>query len=286
MNKDQDLDFKHYLLTEYNLDYSGFTNKEYTCDDNWHTFRNQLFEDYCVPSVKAQVNQTFEWVIFFNDDKKNKYREFLNRVNNKSDTVHFIFVKPDESHVRLFREYLTSTHTHRYLITTRMDNDDCISKDFIDSIQKKFSELKSGNKADDLIINVGNGYQYELKFPYRKAVVNNYHYSPFVTHVFKTDDSLKTVLDQPHHLWENHLDSVEIDSRLYWTQVIHQNNLANRVLSLKLLPVLLDSRFPVIKKTTINNYWFGLLFYPLQFLITLAHRILEKIKREMRNRGS
>lgn len=273
---------KHYLLTEYNLDYSAFTDQSYICDEEWHTYRNKIFEDYCIPSVESQSNQNFEWAIFFNEDKRKKYQLFLNRIQNKVNNIIFFFVSPTESHVDLFSQYISSKNIEGYLLTTRMDNDDCISTNFVESIHKKFFELNSAGKADDLIINVGNGYQYEFVFPFRKAMIYDYDFSPFVTHVYKLNGNIETVLNHPHHLWENHSVSVELSSEENWIQLIHGKNLANRVLSLKLLPVINDRRFPVIKKAPKNNYFFGLIFYPIQIMYTIYQRIIDKIRRVMK----
>ena len=69
--------FKHYLITRFNLradNWEGTTNNEQLLTDEWMDNRMWLFENFCFPSVIGQTNQNFEWLLFFDSNTKEIYK--------------------------------------------------------------------------------------------------------------------------------------------------------------------------------------------------------------------
>src|SRR5437868_2579387 len=58
-------DFCHLLLTQFNVAQIPSEAKKST-DLDWLKHRFDLFERYCYPTVRAQVNATFRWLVFLN----------------------------------------------------------------------------------------------------------------------------------------------------------------------------------------------------------------------------
>lgn len=274
-----DKDFTHLLLTRFNLDFSPYTHTPYLCDDQWHQDRFKLFNRYCLPSVINQTIQNFEWIIFFNEEKRELYTSFIRETEKALKNVRFLFVKPEEDHRQRLVRYIKKNYSSDYLITTRIDNDDCISSHFMESIQEKFMERRDAFDHE-YVLNAGTGYQYEVKFPFRKALIKDYKYSPFLSLFSKLKgcDEINTVLKHAHHRWEEYETSEEMPDHPYWTQIIHENNVSNRILSLNLYVRISDKHFPVLIDTPRNQWWFGLLLLPVQITMTVIKRISEKIK--------
>lgn len=251
------------------------------CDEEWHKDRFELFNRFCLPSILQQTSSNFKLLIFFNEEKREKYQEFIEETIKSDADVEFLFVKPGEDHRVFLNEYIIDHITSNYLITTRMDNDDCIAVDFVESIQKEFNFMKGGFEGDYTILNAGNGYQFETKFPFRKSKREGYSYSPFVSLVSKMDlaKSIVTVLSHSHLNWRNFSEAKELPEKTYWTQIIHKKNVSNKILTLKLLPKISDPDFAVLANAPANNFWFGVFMLPIQFVITLFERVTEKIRK-------
>ena len=79
--------FQHYILTRFNLrrdDWTITKNNEKVLSDSWLKDRFELFENFCFNSVKNQTNQNFKWLVFFDsntpDNYKQKVKEFETRL--------------------------------------------------------------------------------------------------------------------------------------------------------------------------------------------------------------
>lgn len=273
--------FKHLLLIRFNLDYSPHTGNPYACDEEWHKERFELFQRFCLPSIIQQTSKNFKLLIFFNEEKQKKYHQFIEETKESDTDIDFFFVKPEEDHRAFLKKYINDNITSDYLITTRIDNDDAISVNFIESIQYEFTSIKDSLKGDHIILNAGNGYQFETKFPFRKSKRLGYNYSPFISLVSKIDPAKTTltVLSHSHLAWKGFSEAIELPVKMYWAQIIHKKNVSNKILTFQLLPNISDPDFPVLKGTPKNHFWFGVFMLPLQFIITLFQRVEEKVRK-------
>ena len=59
------MNYKHIILTRFNLQYDLLSDIH--IQDNWLEERFRLFEQYCFPSIIAQTNQQFDWVILLSE---------------------------------------------------------------------------------------------------------------------------------------------------------------------------------------------------------------------------
>ncbi len=58
--------FKHFVITLFNLKlWTQDKNNVSTRTDEWLEKRFELFENYCLPSLKAQTNKNFVWLCLF-----------------------------------------------------------------------------------------------------------------------------------------------------------------------------------------------------------------------------
>ncbi len=83
--------FEHFIITRFNLrqeNWDTTKNKTQINSEFWIKNRFELFDKYCFPTVKAQTNQNFKWLVFFDVQTPKEYREIV--VNYVRDYNNFI----------------------------------------------------------------------------------------------------------------------------------------------------------------------------------------------------
>lgn len=114
--------FKHYIITRFNF---GIYDRKDAGE--WMEYRIGLFEQYTLPSIKAQTNKNFTWVLCFDERTPGKIickYDYLDNVEIfYGRGKDWIKQKPAETD---------------WIITSRIDNDDFYHKDFVQNIQMEF----------------------------------------------------------------------------------------------------------------------------------------------------
>ncbi len=211
--------FSHILLTRFNTR----TSNRPAPDSRWLAHRFDLFDKYTFPSVRNQSNLNFIWLVFFDSETP---IEFRGKIATYAQWEKFVPCFIDELEIGLDAPQVVSPFVRdnihpdsKYLITTRIDNDDAVSIDFIESVQHEFSEQPFE------FVNFLNGYALCKKKLYRKRGDSN----PFLSLIELIDD-LRTVWYQAHRK-VNQVGKVrQIKSKPMWLQVIHGKNVSNKVL--------------------------------------------------------
>ena len=215
--------FKHLLITRFNLknpEWKQLTkNNESLLDDSWMNERLELFSNYCFPSVSNQTNQNFEWLLYFDsttsDTHKSKIAEIIgNTTNIKSFYIDGMPVF-NESIIKYVEENIST----EYLITSRIDNDDCIHKDFINEIQKHF------DKQDFLAIDNIEGYTLQIE-PNFILGKKEHIFNPFISLIEKNKNP-KTVWHYVHNMWKKEPRLIHVNEKRLWLSVIHGKNKVN-----------------------------------------------------------
>ena len=86
---------KHFLITRFNLKnpYWLDKNKEYyVLSDKWLNDRFDIFETYCLPSVKNQSNQNFILLVFFDVDTPKHYLSKIHMIAENFDNFKPVFI--------------------------------------------------------------------------------------------------------------------------------------------------------------------------------------------------
>lgn len=139
---------KHFLFTNFGV---GIT------DELWLNYRLDIFINTAIPSIIAQSNQNFEWHIFIDGRILGCHRVKLENVKRRLDNLHIHEVF---DYSRISREItrITSASDCKTLLTSRLDDDDCLHVEAIDFIQKsaKISLISS----EVAIIALKNGIEY------------------------------------------------------------------------------------------------------------------------------
>lgn len=216
--------FNHYLITRFNLradNWDVTKNNEQLLTDEWMDNRMWLFENFCFPSVVAQTNQIFEWLLYFDTNTKEVYK---NRIvillaNHKNVKVFFVDAMPSFK-PELLKYIAQETKEKPYLITTRIDNDDSIHVDFINEVQKQFNQQEY--RAIDFI--KGYSLQIEPNFILGKK---EQLFNPFISLIEKNDNP-KTAFHQDHRYWKRDKKVTQLGEKRMWLSIIHQRNKVNK----------------------------------------------------------
>jgi hypothetical protein len=183
---------------------------------DWLTHRFDLFERFCYPSVRAQTNTNFKWIVYLDVRTPNEFKKRIARLA-EWDRFKPCYVETYAETRLPMPEMLDSDASH--LITTTLDNDDAIATDLVAHIQDEFR----GQKFE--FINFTNGYRLDLLRTklYRHRVATN----PFIS-LIEEHNAPKTILGcGPHNqLTADFSTLCEIDSEPLWMQVIHDRNIA------------------------------------------------------------
>lgn len=216
--------FKHFLITRYNLRIPGWTatrNNE-PIDDNWMNHRFEIFSKYCLPSVVNQTNHDFTWLIFLNADTTEKHRQLITELILGQSNIRLVYVEEyKELLVKLKKTISSELHNEQYIITTRLDNDDCIRKDFVQLIQNEFAQ------QDKCIIDFPKGLSLEIE-PKIRLAYRRIRLNPFIS-LIENIHSFQTVMHYfKHRAWEKiNIRTKSIKNYRPWLQLVHDKNKLN-----------------------------------------------------------
>jgi hypothetical protein len=208
--------FTHLLLTRFNTPLNDRASPQ-RLEPEWLLPRLDLFERYCLSSVKAQRGAKFEWLVFCDDASPGWFRD---RLAAYGSVLNAIYISGPATDAVIAAAVKSSGFVRsQYLITTRLDNDDAISRDHFSLVQKAFQ------------------YQERqfLMFPfglqlYRGALYNVYWRSnPFLSLIERVgEDSEFTTVFCVRHDRITQQEKVRYLGRSpQWLQVLHAVNLGN-----------------------------------------------------------
>jgi hypothetical protein len=140
-----------------NIEHHVFTNLGVGVrDDIWLFYRYEIFQNTVFQSIKNQTTQNFIWHIFIDSELTNiiKYKIYNLFKSHKNYRVHEV---DDYSEISGHTEKLLS-NSSKYLITTRIDDDDLLHTTAIELIQEMACEYIDKFKIS--IVAFKNGIEY------------------------------------------------------------------------------------------------------------------------------
>lgn len=212
--------FTHYLVTRFNIRISGYGPESMNSPEmntEWLTERLRLFLKYCAPSVMEQTNKHFTWLIYLDHGTPQNITERIQFPEKDKITAELVFSKDFSMMLQDLVQKIKNSTTP-YVITSRLDNDDIISKYFIDDIQRAFQPHHG------MIINFTRGYEFNL----RKHVLTKWNArfkNQFISIIEKRESNdIKSIYGFPH--WRDPADSsiLNIAGQPYWIYIGHQLN--------------------------------------------------------------
>ena len=145
MNKQERIE--HYIITRFSIstgrkDFNGDLTKLF--DKHRLETRFLIFETFCLPSILGQTSKDFIWIIFVDPSLSKHYLNRLKNLVKGYSMIHVIKYSPniDLNSVNFIDRQIGKIST-KYVITTRLDDDDALSSGFIKKIQQDCQEFKN-----------------------------------------------------------------------------------------------------------------------------------------------
>lgn len=215
--------FKHFLITRFNLkvpDWQLTKNKESLLTEEWMAHRMELFENFCLPSVLSQSNQNFTWLIYFDTTTSLYFKNKISSIINGNKQIKLIYINGMSAFSAILKKNIQKkSEKIPYLITTRLDNDDCIHKDFVETIQQQF------NFQDFMAIDLTEGYSLQIE-PQVRLGKKTQLYNPFISLIEK-NNTPTTVCMRAHGKWKSENRIIHIKNKRVWLAIIHHKNKIN-----------------------------------------------------------
>lgn len=161
--------FTHYLVTRFNVRLHG-NGPEFIRPDakgtNWEEERMPLFTRYCAPSIAGQTSKDFTWLIYTDTETPDA---LLQKITSAIPALVNYLIVPVEGFDAMLVDLKTkcAQASTPYIITSRLDNDDAVSKNYIETIQAHFEP------RHNVVINLLGGVNYNT----RKNIFSHHRYS-------------------------------------------------------------------------------------------------------------
>lgn len=140
---------KHFVFTNFGIGIK---------DELWLSYRLEVFSNTALPSLANQSNQGFEWIIFVDDALPTLHRTRLETLLRASGLNARTLRVSDYTMVSREILRLIKDVDEAVLVTSRMDDDDCIHEHVIDLIQAEATS--EHNISEVLLISLKNGIEF------------------------------------------------------------------------------------------------------------------------------
>ena len=217
------MDYRHFIITRFNVNIYAIDFPK-RLEDTWLALRFELFQKYCFPTVRAQTDQDFTWLVLFDEETPARYRTMINVYARYANFTPvwcggYRTIMPPVA--RTMRELAPEAD---WFLTTRLDNDDGLSVAFVRCLHGVVDALteESLKPSDTLYINFPNGLQYNNGDFYDFRDVTN----AFVSLLERSHDP-HTVFWVDHPSIHDVAPVIQAETNPLWLQVVHDMNVYN-----------------------------------------------------------
>jgi hypothetical protein len=213
----------HVLLTRFNLPSEG-AERLIRAKEGWLRNRVELFEAYCLPSVLAQSNRNFQWIIYLDPESPEWLKDRMAKLNSQS--VFTLIYRARVSAEERTQDLKCVTGAQRdVLITTNLDNDDGLAVDFVERLQA----LRPG--TDRTAIYFTHGLIRQGPLLYLNKDPNNAFCS-----VRETWQAPVSCWADWHNRLGRSMPVLNVLGSPAWLQVVHGTNVSNRIRGVRIAP--------------------------------------------------
>jgi GT2 family glycosyltransferase len=207
----------HVILTRFNLPTPG-PEALIRAQDGWLRNRVALFEKYTVPSLRAQTEQSFRWIVYLDVESPQWLRDRLAPLIDEGLLTALYREEVGWADVARDARELTGA-TGDALLTTNLDNDDAVAADFVERLQDA-ARTEKGPVA----IFLRNGLIAHGMEVYLRDDRDNAFCS-----VSESWEDPQTAWRDWHTLLHTHFRTVNLGGDPGWLQVVHGQNVSNKV---------------------------------------------------------
>jgi len=150
--------FTHYLITRFNVKIDGYGPEYFppgVRNVSWEQERLPLFEHFCASTVAGQSTANFRWLIYCDTSTDIAILDEIRRIVAQVPGVGVFLVADFKKMISHLRDVCASSST-TYVITSRLDNDDGLGRDYIRMVQDHFEP------SDKVVLNLSGGVIYNM----------------------------------------------------------------------------------------------------------------------------
>ncbi|QDO93955.1 hypothetical protein FNB79_08140 [Formosa sediminum] len=215
--------FEHFIITRFNLRKEEWQTNKNNIDvltDEWHRNRFKLFTEFCVPCIANQTNKNFTWLVYFDSSTKQEFRTIISEIAAQLPNFKPFYIEGMPAFLPEIEKEISKCKTE-YIITSRLDNDDCTANNYVESIQNKF------NNQDFLALDFIKGYTLQISPSYRLG--NRLQlFNPFLSLIEKNEKPITIWNSKKHGDWKRVKKLKQIKDEYIWASIIHYENKTNR----------------------------------------------------------
>jgi hypothetical protein len=209
--------FRHYITTRFN---AGLYNPDADIRisaDEWMRHRIELFTTFTLPSIMGQSCQNFTWLVLIDKQTPAAYRQALSNIRYRN--MRLIYAGSKNS-------WLDAIEPGDYdLITTRIDNDDAFHKEVVETIQQNWAKQNAKRLGCWVIV---FPFGFVLDLAVKEMFVMEYWFNNCPTLIERAENR-QTIWRWDHSNIPAEVPKDHITDKPYWLQVIHSQNLRNRM---------------------------------------------------------
>ncbi|WP_439490595.1 glycosyltransferase [Algoriphagus sp.] len=213
--------FKHLLLTRFNVFYQTKIQRRGYDPEVWLVERLDIFLKYCFPSILNQSEKNFIWFFYIDAATPSSVRERLLQAFKPHPFI--VLMSQHYEDFTLSSSLKEDIELHlgknfEYLISSRVDSDDMLHKDYFLKLKEYF------NYQERQAINFTKGMVYETD----SGVISemNHQYNAFISLIERRKgDGFSTVYHKKHtdYKYDKIVRNVRISTPM-WCVVIHGLN--------------------------------------------------------------
>ncbi|MGW5238129.1 glycosyltransferase [Monashia sp. NPDC004114] len=223
----------HVVLTRFNLPSAGYESllRE---KEGWLRSRVELFERYCLPSMRAQAGADAAWIIYFDPASPAWLMDWIERTNQGDFMPILRATVSYEDRMADIRA--AAVDLGDMLVTSNLDNDDAVASDFLARVQAAAAPgvRTAIYLADGLIAQDGRVYHRVDRDNAFCSVAEPWDFA---------GDKPATCWLRAHNRLGETMRVVSLRGRPGWLQVVHGANVSNRVRGRMVSPTRYRSQF-------------------------------------------
>lgn len=273
MNEDV---IQHFVLTRFNIATQG-RESDLRNRPGWLSRRFDLFENYCLPSMAAQSTDDFSWIIYFDENTPEEYRDRIADAQRVAAfEARFVGITRMSNVAKDVVERVRPGTTR--VLTTRLDNDDAVSRDFLAHVRAFASGC-----PDDTVLNFPDGLALREGSVFTAHDASN----PFTSLVEDCED-IQTIWSAQHRDLGKKWHLVQVSAPPVWLQIVHGENVANRIKGRRLRVDEARLAFPALERVQLRPtnqialLTDNRLAYPLRQLREYTIDVLRPVLRKFR----